>query len=61
MEKLQFDAFCAGALIGIYRGLDEIGILELATKAAAASLTASDSTAGMMSEAEIDFMLKKLK
>jgi sugar/nucleoside kinase (ribokinase family) len=52
------DAFCAGALIGIYRGLDEMGILTLASKAATASLASPDSIGGMVSEAEIDEMLK---
>ena len=54
------DAFCAGALIGIYRGLDEIGILKLASKAATASLSAPDSIGGMVSEGEIDEMLRKM-
>ena len=53
------DAFCAGALIGIYRGLDEMGILTLAQKAATASLASPDSIGGMVSEGEIDEMLKK--
>ena len=54
------DAFCAGALIGIYRGLDEMGILTIASKAATASLAAPDSIGGMVSEAEIDVMLKEM-
>lgn len=54
------DAFCAGALIGIYRGLDEMGILTLASKAATASLSAPDSIGGMVSEAEIDKLLKEM-
>ena len=54
------DAFCAGALIGIYRGLDEMGILTLAQKAATASLSAADAIGGMVSEAEIDVMLTKM-
>ena len=54
------DAFCAGALIGIYRDLDEIEILKLAAKAAAASLSAPDSISGMKSEAEIDAFLKEM-
>ena len=54
------DAFCAGALIGIYRGLDEMGILTLAQKAATASLSAADAIGGMVSEAEIDEMLTKM-
>ena len=54
------DAFCAGALIGIYRSLDEMGILTLASKAATVSLSSSDSIGGMVSEAEIDVILKKM-
>lgn len=54
------DAFCAGALIGIYRGLDEMGILTLAQKSATASLSAADAIGGMVSEAEIDKMLKEM-
>ena len=54
------DAFCAGALIGIYRGLGEREILVLASKAATASLTAPDSISGMTSEAEIDKLLESL-
>jgi sugar/nucleoside kinase (ribokinase family) len=54
------DAFCAGALIGIYRGLDEMGILTLASKVATVSLSAPDSIGGMVSEAEIDSILDKL-
>ena len=54
------DAFCAGALIGIYRGLDEMGILTLAQKAATASLSAADAIGGMVSEEEIDNILDGL-
>ena len=54
------DAFCAGALIGIYRGLDEMGILTLAQKAATASLSAADAIGGMVSEEEIDKILDGL-
>lgn len=54
------DAFCAGALIGIYRGLDEMGILTLAQKSATASLSAADAIGGMVSEAEIDAILKEM-
>ena len=54
------DAFCAGALIGIYRGLDEMGILTLAQKSATASLSAADAIGGMVSEGKIDTMLRKM-
>ena len=55
------DAFCAGALIGIHRGLDEMGILTLAQKAATVSLSAPDSIGGMISESEIDALLTEMK
>ena len=55
------DAFCAGALIGIHRGLDEMGILTLAQKAATVSLSAPDSIGGMISEDEIDALLTEMK
>ena len=55
------DAFCAGALIGIHRGLDEMGILTLAQKAATISLSAPDSIGGMISEREIDALLTEMK
>ena len=54
------DAFCAGALIGIYRELDEKNILTLATKTAAASLSSADATSGLKSESEIDKMLAEM-
>ena len=54
------DAFCAGALVGIYRGLDELSVSRLAAKSAAASLSAPDSIGGMKKESEIDEMLKQL-
>ncbi len=55
------DAFCSGALVGIYRGLDENSILNLASKAAAASLTQPDAISGMRCEKEIDLMFENLK
>jgi len=41
------DAYCAGALVGIYEGRDDRTILEYATLAAASSLRAPDATSGM--------------
>lgn len=55
------DAFCAGALIGIYRELDEESILALATKTAAISLSSFDATGGVVSESEIDKILSEIK
>lgn len=50
------DAFCAGALCGIYRGVSDAEILNLASCCAAVSLRAPDAVSGMMSaEKAIDF------
>ena len=54
------DAFCAGALIGISRGLSESAILDLASRAAVASLTAPDSISGMRREDEINCLYDSL-
>lgn len=54
------DAFCAGALIGISRGLSESAILDLASRAAVASLTAPDSICGMRCEDEINCLYDSL-
>lgn len=54
------DAFCAGALIGIYREMDEESILALATKTAAISLSSFDATGGVVSESEIDKILSEI-
>ncbi len=54
------DAFCAGALIGIYRGVGDAEILRLATKAAVASLSSADAVSGMKSESEIDRLLSEI-
>lgn len=47
------DAFCAGALLGIYEGLTDEEILVLASGAAAAALSSEDAVSGMRSRAEI--------
>ena len=41
------DAFCSGALVGIYNGESDVKILEYAQIAAMASLRAPDATSGM--------------
>jgi sugar/nucleoside kinase (ribokinase family) len=41
------DAFCAGCLYGIYKGLDDREILEFASGTAACSLAAEDAVSGM--------------
>ena len=52
------DAFCAGALIGIYDGRSDKEILEFASGAAAVSLFEADATSGLKSEAEIKEICK---
>ena len=47
------DAFCAGALYGIYSGFDDKQILEFASASAACSLFAATSVDGMKSKREI--------
>ncbi|MBQ6979410.1 MAG: carbohydrate kinase family protein [Clostridia bacterium] len=47
------DAFCSGALIGIYKGWHEIEILEFGSAAALVSLGSADAVSGMKSEKEI--------
>lgn len=47
------DAFCAGALNGIYFGLSDIEILEFASACAVASLSAVDATSGLATKQEI--------
>ncbi|MBE6537801.1 MAG: carbohydrate kinase family protein [Ruminococcaceae bacterium] len=47
------DAFCAGALIGIYDSLSDKEILEFASSVALVSLFAPDATSGIVNEEEI--------
>lgn len=47
------DAFCAGALYGLYSGFDDKQILKFASAAAACSLFAANSVDGMRSRREI--------
>ena len=42
------DAFCAGALLGIYNGLSDTEILNFGRVAAAMSLAAADATSGVI-------------
>jgi sugar/nucleoside kinase (ribokinase family) len=53
------DAFCAGALYGIYNGYTDKETLEFASGAAATSLLAENSVDGILSAEEIkEFALK---
>ena len=54
------DAFCAGALIGIYRGDSDEEILSFAAGAAVATLSEADAVSGMRSEEEIVKLCKNL-
>ena len=47
------DAFCAGALVGIYRGWSDREMLEFASACAVMSLGKADATSGLKAEAEI--------
>ena len=47
------DAFCAGALIGIYNGWSDVEIMGFASGCAVMALGCADATSGMKTEAEI--------
>ena len=47
------DAFCAGALIGIYNGWNDMQIMEFASSCAVMALSSPDATSGMKEETEI--------
>ena len=55
------DAFCAGALMGIYQGKTDEEILEFASGAAVAALSSADATSGLRTEKEINELCKGLK
>ena len=55
------DAFCAGALIGIYQNKTNKEILEFASAAAVAALSSADATSGLREEKEINELCKGLK
>lgn len=52
------DAYCAGALVGIFRSLSDSGILELGALAAVGALSRPGATEGMKSEAELRRLVK---
>ncbi len=52
------DAFCAGSLIGIYRGDTDEEILSFASAAAVAALSQADAVSGMRSEEQINQLCK---
>ena len=47
------DAFCAGALYGIYNGYDDVEMLEFASAAAACNLFSDEAVGGMRPKEEI--------
>ena len=55
------DAFCAGTLLGIYKGLSDDKILSLASMSAAAALSAPDAVSGLKSEKEIVGMCERME
>ena len=55
------DAFCAGALYGIYKGYSDKEILEFASMCAAVSLRVPDAVSGIMNEKEIRTFCKEFK
>jgi len=55
------DAYCAGALVGICRGLPEAGILQLGATAAIGALSAPGATEGMRPIAELEALVEGLK
>lgn len=55
------DAFCAGALLGIYLGKSDEEILSIASKAAVGALSAADAVSGMRSLCELDKLCEKMQ
>lgn len=55
------DAFCAGALIGIYQNKSDLGVMELASACAVAALGSVDATSGLVSAQEIKEFCKQFE
>ena len=55
------DAFCAGALTGIFRGLDEREILRRGAVAAVGALSAAGATAGVRDFATLEKTVEKVR
>lgn len=53
------DAFCAGALVGIYNGWKDLQIMEFASACAVMTLGSTDATSGMKTEKEIKEFCKQ--
>ena len=55
------DAFCAGALIGIYQNKTDLEIMEFASSCAVMALSSKDATSGMKDQNEIIEICKKFE
>ena len=55
------DAFCAGTLIGIYKGWTDEKILEFASASAVMALGKADATSGLVTESEIEEYCKRFE
>ena len=55
------DAFCAGALVAIYRQYSDAKLLELASLSATAALSQTDAVSGMTTEEETKKLCENLK
>ena len=55
------DAFCAGALLGIYQNRSDEEILDLASVSAIGALSAPDAISGMRTESELIELCKNVK
>ena len=55
------DAFCAGALIGIYQNKTDLEIMEFASSCAVMALSSKDATSGMKDQNEIIKICKKFE
>ncbi len=55
------DAFCAGTLVGIYKGWTDKEILEFGSACAVMALGKADATSGLVSESEIKEYCKKFE
>ena len=52
------DAFCAGALLGIYEDVSDMDILDMATIAATGALSAADATSGLKAYSKLQEICK---
>ena len=55
------DAFCAGTLVGIYKGWSDKEILEFASACAVMALGKADATSGLVTESEIKEYCKRFE